>query len=48
LALSALLFVSSVANPSLQGTADRFFGLAVVLIFVLVILAVAGIKIKSF
>jgi hypothetical protein len=47
LALSALLFMSSVANPSLQGTAVLFFGLAVVLIFVMVILGIVGIKIRS-
>jgi len=46
LALSALLFLSSVASPSLQAMADRFFGLAVILIFVVIILALIGVKVK--
>lgn len=46
LALSALLFISSAANPSLEGVADRFFGLAVVLVAIVVILSLAGIKIR--
>lgn len=41
-----LLFLSSMTNPSLQGVADRFFGLAVILITVVVILAIAGLKVK--
>lgn len=46
LTLSALLFISSAANTNLQGLGDRFFGLAVILIFVVVLLSIAGIKVK--
>jgi len=46
LALSALLFLSSMSHPSLQGSADRFFGLAVVLIAIVVIMSILGVKIK--
>jgi hypothetical protein len=46
LALSALLYLQSPLNPSMQSLGDKFFGLAVVLIFVVIILAVAGVKVR--
>jgi len=46
LALSALLYLQSLVNPSMQAAGDRFFGLAVVLIIVVVVLAAIGVKIK--
>ena len=46
LALSALLYLQSSAYPSMQSVGDKFFGLAVVLIFVVIILAVVGVKVK--
>jgi len=46
LALSVLLFIASAANPSLEGIGDKFFGLAVVLILTVVLLAALGLKVK--
>jgi len=46
LALSALLYLSSMANSSLQGLGDKFFGVAIVLIAVVVLLAVVGVKVR--
>jgi hypothetical protein len=46
LALSALLYISSAADQGLQGTGDKFFALAAILILIVVVLAIAGIKVK--
>jgi hypothetical protein len=46
LALAALLYMSGITNPSVQSMADRFFGLAVVLSFVVILLALVGIKVR--
>lgn len=46
LALSAMLYVSSMANSSLQGLGDKFFGLAIILIAIVVVLAVLGVKVR--
>ena len=46
LILSALFYTQSVVDSSMQGFGDRFFGLAVALIFIVTILALADVKIK--
>lgn len=46
LALSAVLFISSAASPDLQGVGDKFFTLAVTLIFIVIVLTVVGVRIK--
>jgi len=46
LVLSALLYFSSLANPTLEGFGDKFFGLSVVLIAIVLILAILGVKIR--
>jgi hypothetical protein len=46
LALSAMFFASSIANPSLEGFGNRFFTLAVALIATVVLLAILGVKVK--
>ena len=46
LVLSAVLFISSGINPSVEGVGDRFFVLAVVLIAVVVFLSAIGVKVK--
>jgi hypothetical protein len=46
LVLAAVLFISSSTTPGLQVVGDRFFGLAVILIFAVIILGIAGIKVK--
>lgn len=46
LVLSALLYIQSAVSPSMQGFGDKFFGLTVALIFIVIILALAGVKIK--
>jgi hypothetical protein len=46
LALSALLYLQSLVNPSMQALGDRFFGLAVILILVVLVLAAVGVKVK--
>jgi len=46
LTLSALLYLSGVADPSLGGAGDRFFGLAVALIAIVVLLSIFGVKVK--
>lgn len=46
LVFSALLYIQSTVNPSMQGFGDKFFGLAVVLIFIVIISALAGVKIR--
>lgn len=46
LVLSALLVISSTANPSLEGVGDKFFGLAVALIAIVALLAILGVKVK--
>jgi hypothetical protein len=46
LVLSAVLFISSGVNPSLEGVGDGFFTLAVVLIAVVVLLSAIGVKVR--
>ena len=46
LALSALLYVQSAVDSTMQRFGDKFFGLAVALIFIVVILALVGVRIK--
>ena len=46
LALSAVLFISSAAEPSLQGVGDRFFGLAVIVMVAVVALGLIGTKVR--
>ena len=46
LVLAAVLFISSSTTPSLQIIGDRFFGLAVILIVIIIVLGIAGIKVK--
>lgn len=48
LTLSALLFMFGVTRQSIQDAADKFFGLAVILIVLVVALSFAGIKIRKF
>lgn len=46
LAIAALFYMQSITIPSMQHFGNKFFGLAVVLIFVVIIFALAGIKIR--
>lgn len=46
LALSALFYMQSIVDPLMQGFGDKFFGLAVLLLFIIIILALAGVKIR--
>ena len=46
LVLSALLYLSSMANTSLAGIGDKFFGLALVLMAAVVLLSILGIKVR--
>ena len=46
LALSAILYITSAAEPSLQGVGDRFFGLGVLLTVTVIILGIVGTKIR--
>lgn len=46
LALAAMFYLQSIIDPSLQGFGDKFFGFAVLLTFIVVILALAGVKVR--
>lgn len=46
LVLAATLSMSSAAYPAIKGTADQFFILSVLLIVAVIVLALAGIKVK--
>ena len=46
LALAAMFYLQSLIDPSLQGFGDRFFGFAVLLTFIVVILALVGVKVR--
>lgn len=43
---AALFYMQSAVNPSMQGFGDKFFGLAASLVFIIILLALAGVKIK--
>ena len=46
LVLSAIFYIESILNPSMEALGDKFFGLAVALVFIIIILALAGVKIR--